>query len=151
MFVIENPNWVNIVPITTDNHIILVEQWRHGTQSVHLETPGGLIDENESVEECSRRELLEETGYRARDIIRLATVHPNPAIQCNVQHYVLASGCEKVAEPAPDAAEDIEVHLVPLAQMPKLIEQGKITHALVINAFYWYEIYRRGESRGATG
>lgn len=144
MFVLEHPNWVNIVPLTPDEQVIMVEQWRHGTRSVHLETPGGLMDANELPEQCARRELLEETGYEAGEIIPLGTVHPNPAFQNNRQHYVLATNCRKVREPDLDHAEDITVRLVPLAEVPRMIGAGEITHGIVIGGFFWLELYRRG-------
>ncbi len=150
MFVIENPNWLNVVPLTADEQVILVEQWRHGTRSVHLETPGGLMDEGETVEQCARRELMEETGYQAEAIIALGHVYPNPAIQTNVQYYALATGCRKVAEPALDDAEDINVRLAPLAKIPAMIRSGEIDHALVIEAFYWLDLYRQ-DKHGRAG
>ena len=144
MYVIESPPWMNVVPLTADEQVILVEQWRHGTRSIDPETPGGLIDEGESIEHCARRELLEETGYEPGQIIRLGSVHPNPAIQNNQLHYVLATNCRKVAEPAMDDAEDINVRLVPLADIPVMIRSGEINHSLVIEAFYWLGLYRQG-------
>jgi 8-oxo-dGTP pyrophosphatase MutT (NUDIX family) len=142
MFVLENPNWMNIIPLTPDNQVVMVRQWRHGTRSVHLETPGGLMEEGESPEECARRELLEETGYEAGEVMPLGTVHPNPALQNNLQHYVLATNCRRVAELNLDHAEDIEVELVPLARVPELIARGAITHGIVIGGFYWLNLHR---------
>ena len=142
MFVLEHPNWVNIVPLTADEQVILVEQWRHGTRSVHLETPGGLMDANESLEQCARRELLEETGYEAGDLAPLGTVHPNPAFQNNLQHYVLATNCRQIREPEFDHAEDITVRLAPLADIRGMIESGQITHSIVIGGFFWLDLYR---------
>ena len=143
MFVLEQPNWVNVIPLTSDEQVILVEQWRHGTRSVHWETPGGLMGEGETPEECARRELAEETGYEAGTLVRLGTVHPNPSIQNNLQHYVLAQDCHKVGEPKLDHAEDITVRLVPLADIPRMIETSQITHGIVIGGFYWLHLYRQ--------
>lgn len=142
MYVLEQPNWVNVIPLTPDNQVVMVEQWRHGTRTVELETPGGLMDTGELPVECARRELLEETGYAPDQVELLGTVHPNPAIQNNQQHYVLATGCRQVAELKLDHAEDIAVRLVPLAEIPALIRTGKITHGIVIGGFYWLNDYR---------
>ena len=137
MYVLEQPNWVNVIPLTPDNHVVMVEQWRHGTRTIELETPGGLMDAGELPVECARRELLEETGYAPAKMELLGTVHPNPAIQNNWQHYILATGCQHVAELKLDHAEDIAVRLVPLTEIPALIRTGKITHGIVIGGFYW--------------
>ena len=142
MYVLEQPDWVNIIPLTPNDQVIMVEQWRHGTRTVELETPGGLLDTGEAVEHGARRELLEETGYAPDQIKLLGTVHPNPAIQNNHQHYLLATGCRRVADLKLDHAEDIAVRLVPLADIPNLIRTGQITHGIVIGGFYWLNDYR---------
>ena len=142
MYVLEQPDWVNIIPLTPNDQVIMVEQWRHGTRTVELETPGGLLDTGEAVEHGARRELLEETGSAPDQIKLLGTVHPNPAIQNNHQHYLLATGCRRVADLKLDHAEDIAVRLVPLADIPNLIRTGKITHGIVIGGFYWLNDYR---------
>ena len=85
---------------------------------------------------------MEETGYAPDQIKLLGTVHPNPAIQDNHQHYLLATGCRRVADLKLDHAEDIAVRLIPLADIPNLIRTGKITHGIVIGGFYWLNDYR---------
>jgi ADP-ribose pyrophosphatase len=115
---------------------------------VHLETPGGLMEEGESPVECGRRELLEETGYDAGELVQLGTVHPNPALQNNLQHYVLATNCHLVGDLKLDHAEDIAVELVPLAEVPGLIERGQLTHGIVIGGFYWLNLYRQRLLKG---
>ncbi len=146
MYVLENPTWVNIIPLTLNDEVIMVEQWRHGTRMTHIETPGGIVEENEAIENCANRELLEETGYKAEKIIPLGSVYPNPAIQNNRQYYVLGTNCTKVAEPKLDPAEDIQVHLVPLTEIRKKIQLGIINHTIVITGFYRLELFRNQPS-----
>ena len=143
MFALDQPNWVNVIPLTPDNQVVLIEQWRHGTRTIELETPGGMIDDGEAVDASARRELREETGYEADAIVSLGACHPNPAIQGNTQYYMLATGCRNVGTPTLDGAEDIAVRTVPLAGIPDLIRTGQITHGIVIGAFYWLDLYRR--------
>jgi 8-oxo-dGTP pyrophosphatase MutT (NUDIX family) len=143
MFVLEQFDWINIIPLTPNDEVVMVEQWRHGTRTIEWETPGGIMDAGETAEQSGRRELLEETGYAPEQIVPLGTVHPNPAIQNNVQHYVLGTGCRKVADLKLDHAEDIAVHLVPLAQIPELIRAGRISHGIVVGGFYLLNEFRR--------
>jgi 8-oxo-dGTP pyrophosphatase MutT (NUDIX family) len=144
--VLDTPDWVNVVALTREERVVLVRQFRHGLQDLSLEIPGGLIDPGESAEEAARRELLEETGYAAQRWERLGLVHPNPAFQNNRCMTFLALGCERVAEPAPDATEDIGVELCPASELAELVSSGQITHSLVLNALYWF-LYERGRSR----
>jgi 8-oxo-dGTP pyrophosphatase MutT (NUDIX family) len=134
-FVVEAPDWINVIPVTDTGEVVLIRQFRFGTDSVTLEIPGGMCDAGESPEESARRELLEETGHAAREIVPVGWVHPNPAIQNNRCHTFLAKGVHRVADPHGDPDESFEVVLEPLSRIPELIRSGAITHALVIAAF----------------
>ncbi len=144
MFVLEQPNWVNVIPLTDDGQVVMVEQWRHGTRTVELETPGGLIEGGESPLDCARRELAEETGYEAGTVELLGKMCPNPAIQSNTQYFVLARGCRLAGKVELDHAEDIAVKLAPLAEVPGLIRSGKVRHGIVIAGFYWLGLKGQG-------
>lgn len=134
-YCIDSPDWCNIIPITANNEVVLIEQFRHGVQKVTLEIPGGIIDEDEDPQTAAARELMEETGYGAGEIVSLGTAHPNPAIQNNTVHLFLARNCEKQREPSFDSNEHTVTRLVPLAEIKNLIERGEITHSLVLNSF----------------
>lgn len=142
-YVLENPDWVNIIAVTKEGQVVLIEQFRHGTESVILEIPGGMVDENESPEGAAKRELLEETGYSSKNWVLLGRSHPNPAIQNNSVYHYLALDCEKFAEVSFDEHENIVSKLMPLANVPKLISHGKITHSLVVAAFYYLSIRQK--------
>ncbi len=130
------PEWCNILPITVDDEVVMVRQYRYGTDEETLELPGGMIDpEDPDPLEGARRELLEETGYEASDIVRTGIIQPNPAMQTNRCHSFLARGVRRVREPSLDAGEDIEVVRVPLAEIPERVARGEIQHALVVVAF----------------
>ena len=140
-FVLDSGDWVNIIPVTADDHVVLIRQYRHGTEDFTLEIPGGMVDqEDPSPLYAARREMQEESGYDSEDIIPLGAIHPNPAIQGNRCHSFLARNVEKRFEPNFDTTEETEVTLAPLADIPDLIRQGQITHALVVVAFHWYDL-----------
>jgi ADP-ribose diphosphatase len=144
-FVLEPGDWVNIVPITAEDEVVLVRQYRHGIGDFTLEVPGGMIDpEDPSALAAARREMLEETGYDGEDVVSLGQIHPNPAIQGNRCHSFLARNVEKRSEPRFDSTEEAEVVLVPLADLSELVRAGHISHALVVVAFYWHDLLRRG-------
>jgi 8-oxo-dGTP pyrophosphatase MutT (NUDIX family) len=136
-YTIETNDWVNIIPVTDDGKIVMIKQYRHGSRDVTLEIPGGLVDD-EGHKEAALRELEEETGYRGEEVEYLGAVNPNPAIFNNLCHTYLVKNVRKVAETNFDPDEDIEVVLIPAKKVPSLIENGMITHALVIIAFHFY-------------
>jgi ADP-ribose pyrophosphatase len=136
-FVLDSPDWVNIVPLTPDGQVVMVRQYRHGIDGFTLEVPGGLIDtEDPSPLVAARREMQEETGYDSEDVVPLGSIHPNPAIQNNRCHTFLARDVTPCLEVCFDSTEETEVVLVPLEQVPDLIRTGVITHALVVVAFH---------------
>ncbi len=137
-FILDCPDWCNIVPLTDGNEVVMVRQQRHGIGVETLELPGGMIDAADaSPLDAARRELLEETGYRARLVEPIGVIAPNPAMQNNRCHSFLARGVELAAELALDGGEDIEVVTVPLGEIPARISSGEICHALVVVAFTW--------------
>ena len=136
-YVIEAPDWINVIPLTKDNEVVFIELYRHGTESLSLEIPGGMVDPGEEPHQTAARELFEETGYEAPEVIFLGKTRPNPAIQDNWIHTFLARGVEYRQEPLNEGTERTRVRLVPLAQIPSLIREGAIDHALVVIGFHW--------------
>lgn len=135
-FVIENPDWVNVIPLDAENRVVLIEQFRHGTEEIILEIPGGMVDAGEAPEAAARRELLEETGYASERFVYLGKSRPNPAIQNNWIYFFAALNCRKIQETAFDEHESVVAKLVPLDEIPHLIETEQITHSLVLAGFY---------------
>jgi ADP-ribose pyrophosphatase len=140
-FVIEGPDWVNVVPLTPDRQVVLINQFRHGVEGLTLEIPGGLVDGSENHAVAAARELLEETGYAPREMIPLGRSRPNPAIQNNWIYHFLALDCEPEQAVSFDEHESITVKLAPLSEIPDLIQNELITHSLVIAAFHKFFLH----------
>lgn len=137
-FVLESSDWINIIPLTANEEVVMIEQYRHGSEEVTLEIPGGMVDAGESPEVAAAREMLEETGYAAtREVVGLGKVRPNPAIHNNWIHTFLARDVELRQKPVIESTEHTIVRLVPLADVPSLITDGTINHALVVVGFHW--------------
>ncbi|HUU40278.1 MAG TPA: NUDIX hydrolase [Desulfatiglandales bacterium] len=139
-YVIDFPDWVQIIPITADDQVVMVRQYRHGCGRVFLELPGGLIDKEErSPHLTAERELLEETGYRAENLTLLTRTCSQPAVLNSAGLTFVAKGAKRVSEPNFDAAEDIEVCLVELQRIPEMIRTGEIEHGqtvMALSAFF---------------
>ncbi len=136
-YTINTNDWVNIIPLTIKNEVVMIRQFRHGSKEITLEIPGGLVDK-EDHRKAALRELLEETGYTGENVELIGSVNPNPAIFNNCCHTYLVKSVKKVAEMNLDPNEDIEVLRIPVHEIPLLIKKGTINHALVVVAFYFY-------------
>ena len=146
-FVIDSVNWVNVVALTPDRRMILVEQYRQGSETVELEIPGGMMDAGDGGPEATgARELREETGYTGDQARAIGWVFPNPAIQNNKSFTVLIENCRLTAATAFDHSEDLATRLVPVEEVPGLVASGKIRHCIVVSALYQFELWRRAHS-----
>ncbi|MEY4940472.1 MAG: hypothetical protein RIQ93_2207 [Verrucomicrobiota bacterium] len=141
--VVHAPDWVNVIALTADHHLVLVRQFRYGINDFSLEIPGGVMELSEDPVTAGLRELREETGFTGGSARLLGSVHPNPAIQSNRCHFVLVEGAAKSHELEWDADEEIQVTLRPVEEVFTLARGGGITHGLVLDALLFFEPHWR--------
>ena len=139
-YAIDAPEWVNVVPVTEAGEVVMVHQYRQGSKTITLETPGGMVDPGESPAEAGAREVLEETGYACRDLLSLGHINPNPALFTNALHAYVAPGAHRVAEVVNDSTEETVVALVPVAELRERVAAGEVDHALVVAVLYLAEL-----------
>ena len=146
--VVSLDNAAAIVPLTREGEVVLIRQFRYAVKGVIIEIPAGTFGGDEKPEDCARRELEEETGYRAGRLTRLGRIHTSPGVCTEVIHLFLAEGLEGAPECAQnlDHGEVIEVERVKFEEALDMIKTGGITDAKTVCALLLArrELDRRG-------
>ena len=137
-YVLEYPDWVNIIAITKDGHIVMERQYRHALGNTCYELPCGVIEAGETPLEAAKRELLEETGFAGGEWQEWMTLSPNPATSTNLAHSFLATGVEKVSGQHLDATEDTDVYLLDPNYVRELLQDNQILQALMAAPLWKY-------------
>ncbi|MCL2043949.1 MAG: NUDIX hydrolase [Treponema sp.] len=135
--VIDTSEWAIVVPVAGDN-FVMVRQWRHSSQSICLEFPGGVFEPGENPAAAAARELLEETGYRPGTIRKIGEFSPNPAIMANKVHFFLAEDLVNTGRQELDPDEFVEVELVSIETVKKNMGKPPFSHALMGSALLLY-------------
>ena len=123
--VLHHNGGVCVIPITENNEIFLVKQFRYPFQTVTREVPAGKLEKGEDHGECGRRELLEETGYTCSEYIYLGEMLPTPAYDTEVTHMYLAKGLTFSSQSL-DPDEFLDVERIPLSEAVKQVMDGTI-------------------------
>ncbi|TGK31682.1 NUDIX hydrolase [Leptospira gomenensis] len=138
-FHLESKDWVNVIALTPENKILLIDQYRHGIHRYSLEIPGGIAEKN-TVLESAQAELAEETGYVSEEWEYLGKVTGNPAILDNWSHTFVAKNVRKLREQDLDDSEQIEIFETPLENVPDLIDRNILHHGMMVAALGMYFI-----------
>ena len=139
MVVLECPDWVNIIALTNARKVVMVNQYRHGSETVELEIPGGMMDPGETDPVATAvRELAEETGYSGKNARKIGECFANPAIMNNRVHTILVENCRLTDEVQFDAGEDITTVLVDADDLPQLVKKGRIRHSIILAALQFF-------------
>lgn len=150
-YVLKSRDWCNIIPITEDQKIIMIRQFRNGVDHSILEIPGGVVEESEKdLEKTALRELKEETGYEpisGAQCDYLGWGYPNPAILDNKVHSFVVGPVKKVSEQALDPGEFISIEEIEIEKIPELILNREINHSLIVNAFFHLSLKNKDASK----
>lgn len=137
-YVLEYPNWVNVIAITKDGQFVMERQYRHAARKISLELPCGVMEEGETPLEAAQRELLEETGFGGGQWKKLMELSPNPSAMSNTTHCFLAIGVEKIAEQHLDETEELSVLFMTKEEVKRMLNENQICQALMVAPLYKY-------------
>lgn len=135
-------DWVIVVPVIRNEDgvesFLMVKQWRHGAQQLSIEFPGGVIDKGETPIHAAARELLEETGFQAGELVPGASISPNPAIMDNTCHIFFARNLTNTHQLDLDDDEFVNSEAIPITQVIENMGHGLYIHALMSSALFCY-------------
>jgi len=137
-YVVHLADAVHVIALTPENELLLVRQFRAASGRDSLEVPGGLIDPGEDPLEAGARELLEETGYAGDPPSLVGTLWSNPSLVTSRTTTIVVRNVRRVAEPRLDQTEELTLERVPADDVFRLVQEGRIDHALVVAGLLWW-------------
>lgn len=142
-YLLDAPDWITVIPILVDKNgidcFLMVEQYRHGSDQITLEFPAGMVDEGEFALTAAKRELLEETGYAAAELIEIGVVSPNPAFMNNTIYTFIARDLDFIGEQNLDNDEFIHFHLIPCREVIAKMGTGRYSNGVMMMALAYYQ------------
>lgn len=130
-YILEYPDWVNVIAITDDGQFVMERQYRHGLGKTCFEIPAGVIEKGETPLEAAKRELMEETGYGEGEWKEIMSVSGNSSTTNNISHCFVAKGVKKIGMQHLDSTEDLEVVLLDRSQVWDLMVNDQVKQALM--------------------
>lgn len=132
-YVLEYPNWVNVIAITNEGKFILVKQYRPGIRETCIELCAGVCEkEDASPLVSAQRELMEETGYGGGTWKEFMRIAPNASAANNFSYCFIAENVEKLGNQMLDESEELTVHLYSFEELKKFLEEGEIIQATMV-------------------
>lgn len=137
-YVLEYPDWVNVIAITRDNKFVMIRQYRYGLDLDSIELCAGVAEPGEEPVESAKRELLEETGYGGGEWRELMTIGQNPSTCNNWTHCFVATGVERLQDQQLDRTEDIDVVLFTREELLQMMINDQLKQALMLAPLWRY-------------
>ena len=144
-FIVQAPEWVTVIPLIEKpggDEFLMVRQYRHGSGLVTVEFPAGVVDHGESPLEAAVRELKEETGYTAGEVIPIGSVNPNPAFMTNKTHTFLARNISHIADQQLDPLEEVEFRTIPAAEVFGKMGTGEYGNGVMLISLAFFQKWR---------
>ena len=139
--IMDAPDWVIVIP-EIDGNFLMVKQWRHGNNTLSIEFPGGVINKGEKPEDAAKREMEEETGYKAGTLTYLGCANPNPALMKNRVHFFAAEDLQVLGKQNLDEDEFVEYMMIPCDEVYRKIGSEEYPHALMMSALLKYKLLK---------
>lgn len=132
-----NHNGVCILPVLTNGDLVLIRQYRHALGSIQIEAPAGMIEDGEEPTATAVRELREETGLVAKELVDCGFIYPSPG-STNERMYLYIAYCEDLRDSSQelDPSENIEILSLSQEEVTNLIKENILNHAAARVLFY---------------
>lgn len=130
-YVLEFPEWINVIAQTKDGDFIMERQYRPGLKRYDWEIPAGVAEEGETLLQAAKRELFEETGYGNGEWKEMMVTCANPTNTSNLCHTFLATNVERLSAPQQETSEDISVWLMPKKELLEVLKSGGVVQSLM--------------------
>lgn len=137
-YVLEYPDWINVIAETEDGKIVIERQYRHGLDIVEYEICAGVMEKGEEPLQAAQRELQEETGFAGGEWQEIMTISANPSTMTNLCHCFLAKGVKKVSGQHLDKTEDIDVYLFDKEKVFDMLKKDEFKQALMVAPLWKY-------------
>ena len=139
-YILEYPDWINVIAITEEGDFVLERQYRHGTQTVEYEICAGAIEKGEEPIVAAQRELYEETGFGGGEWSLYCVTAPNPAAMTNRNYTFLAKGVKQISSQHLERTEDTDVIVLSRDEVKQILKEGKMMQG-IMQAPLWRMFY----------
>ena len=137
-WVLEYPDWVNVIAVTDDGQMVIERQYRHALGRTDYEICAGVIEQGETPEEAGRRELMEEAGYGGGEWREIMVLSPNSSSCSNLCHCFVAEGVRRLGPSHQEKTEDIDIYLKGREEVRQMLLRGDFVQALMVAPLWKY-------------